>query len=62
MKWQPIDDTAKQGQMVLVALIRDGKVWRVSEAKHSGLGFYTANGGLGCHWATHWTPMPEMPE
>jgi hypothetical protein len=58
--WQPIDDEAKKSA-VLIALIRDGKVWRVSDAKHNGLSFYTINGGIACHWATHWMPLPAPP-
>ena len=59
--WQPINAEAKDGRPVLVALIKDGRVWRVSDAKHNGLGFYTINGGAACHWATHSMPLPAPP-
>lgn len=59
--WQPIDDSHKGGKPMLVALIRDGKVWRVSDAAHNGLGWYTLNGGVACHWATHAMPLPAPP-
>ena len=59
--WQPIDAEAKDGRPLLVALIKDGRIWRVSDAKHNGLGFYTINGGAACHWATHSMPLPAPP-
>lgn len=54
--WQLID-TAPKDDSVLVALIRDGVIWRVSEARHNGVGWYTKS-GESCHWRTHWAPMP----
>lgn len=59
--WQP-KDGCPRNEPVLVALIKDGKVWRVSDAKHNGLGFYTINGGVACHWATHFLPLPPTQE
>ena len=59
--WQLIDDSHKGGKPMLIALIRDGKVWRVSDAAHNGLGWYTLNGGVACHWATHAMPLPAPP-
>jgi hypothetical protein len=56
--WQPIE-TAPKDTPVLVALIRDGKVMRVSDAKRNSVGFYSINGGIACHWRTHWMPMPR---
>jgi len=54
--WQPIGKHPRN-EPLLVALIRDGKIWRVSDAMHNGLGFYTLNGGIACHWTTHWIPF-----
>ena len=56
--WQ-VMDTAPKGELVLVALIRDGVIWRVSDAQHNGLGWYTKN-GRACHWRTHWARMPTL--
>lgn len=55
--WQPID-TAPKNKLVLVALIKDDKIWRVSDAKFNGLGWYTRSGEA-CHWRTHWAFMPS---
>ncbi len=55
--WQPIATapSVRPGGLVLVALIRDGVIWRVSEAAFNGLGWYTKSGEA-CHWRTHWMP------
>jgi hypothetical protein len=55
--WQPIA-TAPAKRLVLVALIDGEVIHRVSDARNSGLGWFTRNGGVSCHWATHWAPMP----
>lgn len=55
--WMSIE-TAPKGPPVIVALISDGRVWRVSDAKFNRIGWYTVHGGQSCHWATHWIPMP----
>lgn len=60
MRWQLIDTAPKDRTLVLVALIKDGKVWRVSEASFNGLGWYDV-GGKACHWRTHWMPLPDPP-
>jgi len=61
--WQPIA-TAPQGltnrQHVIVALIRDGVVRRISEARFNGIGWYD-KAGTQCHWRTHWMPLPDPP-
>lgn len=59
--WQPINDSHKRGGPMLVALMQDGHVWRVSDAVHNGLGWYTRSGGIACHWATHAMPLPAPP-
>jgi hypothetical protein len=61
MTWSPIrtHDPAKDTGTILVALVRDGKVYRVSEATHNGFGYYDV-GGYACHWVTHWMPMPKV--
>lgn len=58
--WQPIETAPKDEGLLIVALIRDGKVWRVSEATFNGLGWYDV-GGKACHWRTHWMPLPAPP-
>ncbi len=60
--WQPImtAPSARPGELVLVALIRDGVIWRVSEAAFNGLGWYTKSGEA-CHWRTHWMPLTAPP-
>lgn len=58
MTWQPLRTHDKSSDMVLVALIRNGQVWRVSEARYDGYGYYNT-GGYACHWATHWMPLPK---
>lgn len=59
VQWQPIETAPKDKTVVLVALIKDGKVWRVSEASFNGLGWYD-KGGKACHWRTHWIPLPPI--
>jgi len=59
MTWQPLRTHDQSKEMVLVALVRDSKPWRVSEASYNGFGFYDV-GGYACHWATHWMPMPKV--
>ena len=59
-RWQPIAD-GKDGTLRIVALIRNGVVWWVSDAAFNGLGWYTKNGEA-CHWATHQMPLPSPPE
>lgn len=55
--WQPIDTHDKDDrELNLVALIRDGVIWRVSEARDTGLGWYSKSGEA-CHWRTHWMPL-----
>lgn len=58
--WCPIDTAPKDGTLIIGALIRDGKVWRVHEMKHNGLAFYTVAGGS-LPQMTHWMPLPEPP-
>lgn len=55
--WQPIQVAPKDGTLIIVALIRDGVVRRVSDAAFQQIGWYTKNGDA-CHWATHWMPLP----
>lgn len=54
--WQPLG-SAPRTRFVLVANIMGEVIHRVSDAKFNGLAWYTRN-GEGCHWATHWAPMP----
>ena len=61
MSWQPIETAPKDGTLIIGALIRDGKVWRVHEMKHNGLAFYTVAGGA-LPQMTHWMPLPEPPK
>ena len=62
-EWQPIETAPKDGTVILVALIKDGHVMRVSDARHvKDLGLYTRFGGEACHWRTHWMPLPDPPE
>ena len=58
--WQPIETAPKDGTRVLVAMIQDERVWRVSDASFRQIGWYTG-GGESCHWRTHWMPMPDPP-
>ncbi len=60
--WQPIATHDKSSTPILVSLIRDGKLWRASDAYFNGLGYYTINGGEQCHWRTHWMPLPPPSE
>lgn len=57
--WQPIESAPTDRTLVLVALIKDGTVWRVSDAAFNGLGWYTKSGEA-CHWRTHWAPLPPV--
>lgn len=59
--WLPIDRAPKDGTLILGALIRDGRVWRVHEMRHNGLAFYTA-AGASLPQMTHWCPIPALPE
>ncbi len=61
MGWQPMDTAPKDKTLVIVALIRDGVIWRVSDAAFNGLGWYTKSGEA-CHWRTHWMPLPDPPK
>lgn len=56
--WNP-RDTAPRDTLVIGALYRDGKVWRVTDAKHTDLGWYT-RAGEACPWVTHWCRMPTI--
>jgi hypothetical protein len=59
-EWQPITtNQSLKGEYVLVAMITDGQVRRVSEAAHNGLGWYD-KGGKSCHWRTHWAPIQPL--
>lgn len=58
--WQPIEEAPRDRRPVVVALIRDGKIWRVSDALFNGLGWYTVTGGHACPWATHYLPMSPV--
>lgn len=58
--WQQMETAPQNRTLVLVALIRDGVIWRASEAAFNGLGWYTKSGEA-CHWRTHWAPMPTSP-
>lgn len=55
--WQPIATAPKDGTVIIGALIRDGRVWRVHDMKHNGLAFYTINGDS-VPQMTHWIPLP----
>lgn len=55
--WQPIETAPKDGTVVIGALIRDGRLWRIHDMKHDGLAFYTLNGGS-LPQMTHWLPAP----
>lgn len=57
--WQDKSRAPKK-QPLLGALIRDGKVWRVSDVIRNDLGFYTIS-GESCHWVTHAMPLPAAP-
>lgn len=60
--WQPIETYRPTERVILlVALIQDGIVWRVSEASFNGLGWYTKSGEA-CHWRTHYMPLPPPPK
>lgn len=57
--WQPIETAPKDGTLVIGALIRNGKIWRIHDMKHNGLAFYTVNGGS-LPQMTHWFPVPTV--
>lgn len=62
--WQPIetaDEAKRSHQPVILALIRNGRVWRVLDGKHNGLAWYTLNGEA-TFAPTHWMPLPEPPK
>lgn len=59
-QWKPIESAPKD-RPVIVGLVKDGRVWRVSDAKHNGLGWYSLHGGQSCHWATHFIELPDAP-
>jgi hypothetical protein len=61
-QWRPIAEAPRHATPILVGLIEDRKVWRASDAKFYGVGFYTLHGGQSCHWATHFQPLPAPPE
>jgi len=60
-EWQSIETAPKDGTRVLVALIRDGQIYRGAIASFNGLGWYTPYGGVACHWRTHWISLPDPP-
>lgn len=60
MEWQPID-TAPHDTPVIMALIRRGKVWRVSDGVRSAIAWYSQNGDR-VFEPTHWMPLPEAHE
>ena len=55
--WLPIETAPKDGTIIIGALIRDGKLWRVHDMRHNGLAFYTINGGS-LPRMTHWIQLP----
>lgn len=55
--WQPIETAPEDGTLIIGALIRNGKVWRVHDMKHNGLAFYTVNGSS-LPQMSHWLPLP----
>jgi len=60
-QWQPIETAPKDDTAILVANIVNGALYRVSDATFAYVGWFTRYGGVGCSWATHWTPLPDPP-
>lgn len=58
--WRPIETAPKDGTLIIGALIRDGKVWRVHDMKYNSFAFYTRAGGS-VPQMTHWMPLPSFP-
>jgi hypothetical protein len=59
-EWQPIE-TAPKDTLVIMALIRRGKLWRVCDGIRSALAWYDQNGDR-VFEPTHWMPLPPPPE
>lgn len=59
-KWQPIE-TAPKDEVILAGFIDHGFVYRVSDAHWNRTGWFNV-GGVSCHWATHWMPLPSSPQ
>lgn len=59
-EWKEIESAPKDGTLIIGALIRDGRVWRVHDMRHNGLAFYTVSGGS-LPQMTHWHPLPDPP-
>jgi len=55
--WKKIA-SAPRDKKILVALVQDGRIYRVSEATFYSFAFYDT-AGKNCHWATHWMLLPE---
>lgn len=60
LEWRPISSVPRDGTLVIGALIRDGKVWRVHEMVFNGIAFYTVSGHC-VPVMTHWLPAPAIP-
>lgn len=59
IKWQTIESAPKDGTLIIGALIWNGQIWRITDAKFSVIGWYTRNGEV-CYWITHWIPIPKI--
>lgn len=60
-EWQPIETAPKDGTVIIGALIKGRKIWRVHDMCHNGLAFYDLAGGS-LPKMTHWMPMPLAPD
>ena len=62
MNWQPIGTAPKDGTVVILMSILNGKIVNVRQCTFNGLGWYEPYSGAGFNYPTHWMPLPPPPK